>query len=174
MGRWCFLRNSNNRRSVKSILLVKKLLGLVEMTSGLVNASFSLPEWRAVKMIFFALWKVKMCVIRLWMVEGPNPHDQNKCQLHTCCAGIIAAWSTGSRGDVFVVRTSKPIENLRKNGLFWSRYSFVTHSIDRKPRDWGLARSAFSIKYGKGGNKFGADFWIPETQLEWNEIAWFY
>ena len=39
---------------VKSILQVKKFLGLVEMTSGLVNASFSLPEWQAVKMIFFA------------------------------------------------------------------------------------------------------------------------
>ena len=26
------------------------------MTSGLVNASFSLPEWQAVKMIFFAPW----------------------------------------------------------------------------------------------------------------------
>ena len=54
------------------------------------------------------------------------------------------ALNTGSRGDVFVVRTSKPVENLWKNGLFWSRYSFVTHSIDRKPRDWGLARSAYS------------------------------
>ena len=32
-----------------SILLVKKFLGLVEMMSGLVNASFSLPEWQAVK-----------------------------------------------------------------------------------------------------------------------------
>ena len=49
-----FLRNSNKRRTVKSILLIKKLLGLVEMTSRLVNASFSLPEWQAVKMIFFA------------------------------------------------------------------------------------------------------------------------
>ena len=39
---------------MKSILPVKKFLGLVEMTSGLVNASFSLPEWQAVKMIFFA------------------------------------------------------------------------------------------------------------------------
>ena len=38
---------------MKSILLVKKSLGLVEMTSGLVNARFSLPEWQAVKMIFF-------------------------------------------------------------------------------------------------------------------------
>ena len=56
--------------------------------------------------------------------------------------------STGSWGNVFVVRTSKPVENLWKNGLFSSRYSFVTHSIDRKPRDWGLPRSAYSIKYG--------------------------
>ena len=34
---------------MKSILLIKKLLELVEMMSGLVNASFSLPEWQAVK-----------------------------------------------------------------------------------------------------------------------------
>ena len=39
-----------------SILLVKKFLGLVEMTSGLVNGSFCLPEWQVVKMIFFAPW----------------------------------------------------------------------------------------------------------------------
>ena len=75
---------------------------------------------------------------------------------------------------MFVVRTSKPVENLWKNGLLWLHYSFVAHSIDRKPWDWGLARSAYSIKYGKGGNKFGAYFRIPETQMEFNEIAWFY
>ena len=33
------MRNLNNRRTVKSNLLIKKLLGLVEMTSGLVNAT---------------------------------------------------------------------------------------------------------------------------------------
>ena len=49
-----FVRNSNNRRTVKSIPLVKTFLGLVEMMSGPVNASFSLREWQAVKMIFFA------------------------------------------------------------------------------------------------------------------------
>ena len=58
----------------------------------------------------------------------------------------IPAAGTGSRGDVLVVRTSKPVENLWKNGLFWSRYGFVTHSIDRKPREWRHARSAYSIK----------------------------
>ena len=30
--------------------------GLVEMTFGLVYASFSLPEWQALKMTFFAPW----------------------------------------------------------------------------------------------------------------------
>ena len=54
MGKWCFLRNSNNRKTVKSFRLVKKRLGLVEMTSGLVSVSFSLLKWQAVKMIFFA------------------------------------------------------------------------------------------------------------------------
>ena len=39
---------------MKSILLVKTFLGLVEMISGLVNTSFSLPQWQAVEMIFFA------------------------------------------------------------------------------------------------------------------------
>ena len=36
----------NNRRTVKSILLIKKILRLVEMMSALVNASFSLPKWQ--------------------------------------------------------------------------------------------------------------------------------
>ena len=55
--KWCFLRNSNNRRTVKPILLVKKLLWPVEMTSRLINASFSLPEWQlSCKNIFFAPW----------------------------------------------------------------------------------------------------------------------
>ena len=39
---------------MKSILLVKKRRGLVEMTSGIANASSSLHEWQAIKMIFFA------------------------------------------------------------------------------------------------------------------------
>ena len=38
-GQVMFLSNSNEGRTVKSILLVKKLLGLAEMTFGLVTAS---------------------------------------------------------------------------------------------------------------------------------------
>ena len=37
-------------------ICMEKFLGLIEITSGLVNASFSLPEWQAVKMIFFSPW----------------------------------------------------------------------------------------------------------------------
>ena len=54
MSKWSFLRNLNNRRTVRSILLFQKLLGLVEIMPGLVNVGFSLPKWQAVKMIFFA------------------------------------------------------------------------------------------------------------------------
>ena len=36
---------------MKSILLIKKFGGLVEMPFGLVNASISLPEWQAVKIL---------------------------------------------------------------------------------------------------------------------------
>ena len=39
---------------MKSILLIKKFLGLAEMPSGLVTANFSLPKGQALKMIFFA------------------------------------------------------------------------------------------------------------------------
>ena len=48
MGKCCFRIHS------KSILLVKKLLGLVEMMTGSVNARFSLPVRQAVKVISIA------------------------------------------------------------------------------------------------------------------------
>ena len=53
---------------MKSILLVKKFLRLVEMTSGLGNASFSLPKRQAVKMIFFAPC-VRVTFIRFFYKE---------------------------------------------------------------------------------------------------------
>ena len=50
-----FFKEFEERKNCE-ILLVKTFLGLVEMTSGLVNDSFSLPECQALKMIFFAPW----------------------------------------------------------------------------------------------------------------------
>ena len=37
-------------------LLIQMFLGLAEMIFGLVNVSFSLPKWQAIKMTFFAPW----------------------------------------------------------------------------------------------------------------------
>ena len=54
VGKLSFTRNSNYRRTVKSILPIKMFLGLVEMTFGLVYASFSLPKWQALKVTFYA------------------------------------------------------------------------------------------------------------------------
>ena len=42
------------QKNYEIILLVQTFLGLVEMMFGLVNVSFSFPEWQAVKMTFFA------------------------------------------------------------------------------------------------------------------------
>ena len=84
-----------------------------------------------------------------WVPPGLKDASSVKSCLHLSIISlisvgiVISGFVTGSRGDAFVVTTSKPVENLWKDGLVWSRYSFVvTHSIYRKPRDWGLARLA--------------------------------
>ena len=50
------MRNSNytTDKNGEINLLIKTFFGLVEMMFGLVNVSFSLPEWQAVKMTLFA------------------------------------------------------------------------------------------------------------------------
>ena len=48
-GQVKFFEEFKLQRTVKLILLIKMFLGLVEMTFGLVYASFSLPEWQALK-----------------------------------------------------------------------------------------------------------------------------
>ena len=48
-GQVKFFEEFKLQRTVKSILLIKMFLGQAEMTFGLVYASFSLPEWQALK-----------------------------------------------------------------------------------------------------------------------------
>ena len=56
-GKCCFLGNSYYRRIVINPANQKGFyLGLVEMTCGPVNASYSLPQWQAVKLTFSAPW----------------------------------------------------------------------------------------------------------------------
>ena len=105
---------------------------------------FSLTLTSRKIIIITCLNRMTISVIKTAINMGPVVKRRSSKKLITATVGISrrSHFLTGSRRDVFVVRTSKPVENLWKNGLFWSRYGFVTHSIDRKSRDWGLARSA--------------------------------
>ena len=53
-GQVKFSEESKLKRNCEINLLIKTFLGLVEMMFGLVNVSFSLPEWQAVNVTFFA------------------------------------------------------------------------------------------------------------------------
>ena len=77
-------------------------------------------------------------------------------------------WKSGmgtarSRGDVFVERTLKPVENLWKNGLFWSRYSFVTHTKRLRARKIGLRKRRKQI-WGRFSNPWNSN------GIEWNRL----
>ena len=53
-GQVKFFEEFNLHKNCEINLLTKTFLGLVEMMFGLVNVSFSLPKWQAVKLTFFA------------------------------------------------------------------------------------------------------------------------
>ena len=52
-GQVKFFEEFKLQKNCEISLLIKTFLGLVEVMFGLVNVSFSLPEWQAVKMTFF-------------------------------------------------------------------------------------------------------------------------
>ena len=53
-GQVNFFEEFKLQKNFEISLLIKTFFGLVEMIFGLVNVSFSLPEWQAVKMTFLA------------------------------------------------------------------------------------------------------------------------
>ena len=77
------------------------------MTSGLVNVSFSLPEWKAVKVIFFAPWVRTFIFFDVW-IETPwvllpslNP-ERSLCKMlklkqivpvQSSTKGVSCGWS---------------------------------------------------------------------------------
>ena len=52
-GQVNFFEEFKLQKSCEINLLIKTFLGLVEMMFGLVYVSFSLPEWKAVKMTYY-------------------------------------------------------------------------------------------------------------------------
>ena len=53
-GQVNFFEEFKLQKNCEIYLPIKISFGLVEMIFGLVNVSFSLPEWQAIKMTFFA------------------------------------------------------------------------------------------------------------------------
>ena len=53
-GQVKFFEEFKLQKNCEINLLIKTFWGLVEMIFGLVNVNFSLSEWQAVKMTFFA------------------------------------------------------------------------------------------------------------------------
>ena len=60
VGQMKFFEEFKLQKNCEINLLIKTFLGLVEMMFGLVNVSFSLPDWQAVKMTFFEPWQAKL------------------------------------------------------------------------------------------------------------------
>ena len=54
VGQVKFFEEFKLQKNCEINLLITTFLGLVEMMFGLVNVSFNLPEWQAVKLTFFA------------------------------------------------------------------------------------------------------------------------
>ena len=52
-GKCCFLGKFKLQKDCYQSCQSKRVLGLVEMTCGLVHAIYSLPEWQAVKLTYF-------------------------------------------------------------------------------------------------------------------------
>ena len=52
-GKCCFLGKFKLQKDCNQSSKSKRVLGLVEMNCGIVHASYSLPEWQAVKLTFF-------------------------------------------------------------------------------------------------------------------------
>ena len=62
-GQVKFFEEFKLQKNCEINLLIKTFLGLVEMMFRLVNVSFSLPKWQAVKMTFFAPWlRTNQCI----------------------------------------------------------------------------------------------------------------
>ena len=54
-GKCCFFGKFKLQEDCNQSCKSKRVLGLAEMTCGLVHVSYHLPNWKAVKLTFFAL-----------------------------------------------------------------------------------------------------------------------
>ena len=90
-------------------------------------------------------------------------------------ASVSSYVYTGSSGDVFVVRTSKPVENLWKNGLFWSRHFRKLLEVARfSPRDVTMAKIVGTNKLPSSPpSPAGRSLWAVRAQRKGNHCRYF-
>ena len=107
-------------------MLVKTFLGLVEMTSGLVNASFSFPECQAVKMIFFA-----PCYNKGLLQQGSTVYAYMTKPLFVKAAFIT--WDHVQKDNMCITGLSKVVGCRQKSPPTWlvsAGYSTWHFSMD--------------------------------------------
>ena len=93
------------------------------MTSGLVNASFSLPEWQAVKMIFFAPCPL---TTELRRTRGELDHIQGSCMTRVLIG--LYLYPPAERESVISKQTKlKGTLNILTYGFFWLYLRYSKH-----------------------------------------------
>ena len=79
MGKCCFLGKFKLQKDCYQSGQSKRVLGLVEVTCGLIHAIYSVPEWQAVKLIFFAPCRLDGVFIS-YFTTGLSLIKMNICQ----------------------------------------------------------------------------------------------
>ena len=127
---------------MKPILLVKKLLGLIEMKSGLVNASFSLPEWQAVKMSFFAPCRDEKflfeCQIEKYFISECSEHVK---YFSPCISNLYINTNEIPNHFTLIFLLRKAQCSHSKGELFRCSFKIICHNFHAR-----VKISCFSIK----------------------------
>ena len=122
MGKRSFLRNSNYRRNVKSILLIKMFLELVEMMLGLVYASFSLPESQALNRASDISRKKKQNFAGF---SGANSRKNRPISRHFHGKKVKIRGTIGRFREIFTGEKSKFAEkSAHFAGFLWEKSQF--------------------------------------------------
>ena len=100
---WMFLEEFKLPKNCEISMLIKTFCGLFEMIFRLVNVTFSLPEWQALKMTFFTPWVIDISEVTWfrspisWKKQthssraaGGSSWSHSKPCCHKCCIPILA------------------------------------------------------------------------------------
>ena len=130
-GKCSFLGKFKVQKDCNQSCQSNRVLWLVEMTCRLVHASYSLPEWQAVKLTFFAAWqctqtlmeahfinnKKATCLLIHWMcnyVAFFNHFPAWFLSFMPHCEGRISGAIKFMECCISVIRTLLKVKNQRR------------------------------------------------------------